>query len=444
MAKIGFVSLGCAKNLVDSEVMMGLLVREGHQITPQENDAEVIVVNTCGFIDRAKEESIDAILEMARQKESGKCRRLVVAGCLVERYRNQIQEQIPEVDAVIGVNEVPDILKVIGDQFSPPPTFEERELYLYSHADPRLRSTPRYMAYVKIAEGCDHPCTFCVIPKMRGRFRSRSLASVVKEVQGLVADGVREVNLVAQDTTMYGWDQGDRRGLANLIRSLDQVEDLGWIRFLYAYPNSLYPEILEAMADCEKACHYVDIPLQSASRNVLKRMKRGGNRNSLIKLIGRIRNHLPDVAIRTTMIVGFPGESEEEFLEVLDFVREAEFDRLGVFTYSDEEDSESYYLKARVPEEVKQDRKDRLMELQRGISRQKNSRLVGQSLPVLIEGPSKESELLWQGRTSSQAPEIDGGVYLTDGVTEQTLPGDIVPVEILEAYEYDLVGRIVA
>ncbi len=447
MAKIGFVSLGCPKNLVDSEVMMGLLKTGGHEVTASQREAEIIVVNTCGFIESAKQESIDTILEMAQEKERGNCRRLVVAGCLVERYRREILESVPEVDAVVGTNELPAILRVCHDpqetSMPVPPVYEAREDYLYSDTDPRVLTTPHYSAYVKIAEGCDHPCSFCVIPQMRGRFRSRPAASVLAEIRRLAGQGVKEVNLVGQDTTMYGFDYGDRHGLARLLREVEQIDGIRWVRFLYAYPNNIYDELLDAVRECEKACNYFDIPLQHASRNVLKEMKRGGNRGSLRRLVERIRARVPGVAIRTTMIVGFPGETDEDFQELLEFVAEVQFDRLGAFCFSDEEHAASHSLAGKVPDEVKKERQQRLMELQSTISRRMNERLVGQTLRVLLEGVSRESDLLWQGRTEAQAPDIDGLVYLTDGVTSSTRPGEIGEVLIEEAHEYDLVGTLI-
>ncbi len=443
MAKVGFLSLGCPKNLVDSEVMLGLLQGNGHVVTASQEEAEIIVVNTCGFIDRAKQESIDAILEMAQQKSSGKCRRLIVAGCLVERYRNEIQAQIPEVDAVVGTNEIPRILEACQETFQQPPHYEERELFLYTDAHPRLLTTPSHTAYLKIAEGCDHPCTFCVIPQMRGKFRSRPIDSIVREAERLARAGVKEINLVGQDTTMYGWDFGNRKGLADLIRQLGRIPELAWIRFLYAYPNNIYDELLDAIAETPKACKYIDVPLQHASRHVLKRMKRGGNRGSLGRLVERIRARIPEAVVRTTMIVGFPGESEADFQELLEFVKETEFDRLGAFTYSDEEHAESRLLDGKVSDALKARRQKRLMKLQASISKRRNRRLLGQICPVLLEGPSRDSDLLWEGRLSTQAPEIDGVVYITDGVTESTRPGEIREVRIEEAHEHDLVGVVV-
>ncbi|GAB4109981.1 MAG: 30S ribosomal protein S12 methylthiotransferase RimO [Acidobacteriota bacterium] len=441
MARIGFVSLGCAKNLVDTEVMLGLLARHGHEITPDPRQAEIIVVNTCGFIDRAKEESVNTILEMAQHKLEGRCRRLIVAGCLVERYRDQIRAEIPEVDAVIGTNEVPAILDVC-DPAGRPPRFENRELFLYSDTDPRLLTTPPYTAWVKIAEGCDHPCTFCVIPRMRGRFRSRPPDSILREARRLAEGGVKELNLVAQDSTMYGWDHGNRRGLAELLRALGKVDGLEWIRVLYAYPTSIDDAMLDAIAETEKVCKYIDMPLQSAAREVLRRMKRGGNRQSLTRLVERIRERIPGVTLRTTMIVGFPGETDEDFQETLQFVKEVQFDRLGVFTYSDEEDSEAWKLEGKLPARVKQARQRALMKVQAAISRSRNRRLVGCEVPVLLEGPSRQTEWLWEGRLPGQAPEIDGVVYLNDGVTEEVRPGEIRRVRITEAHDYDFVGTV--
>jgi ribosomal protein S12 methylthiotransferase len=443
MAKVGFVSLGCPKNLVDSEIMLGLLNREGHEITPDQDEAEIIIVNTCGFIDSAKQESIDAILEMAQLKTTGQCRRLVVAGCLVERYRREIQEQIPEVDAVIGTNEIPRVLSLVNGQGGQPGTGTGLPPYLYTGREPRLLTTPSYMAYIKIAEGCDHPCTFCAIPRMRGTFRSRKLDSIVHEAQNLVEKGVKEINLIGQDTTMFGWDWGNRTGLADLLRELNRIEGLAWIRFLYAYPNNIYRALLQAMAESEKVCKYIDVPLQHASSRVLKAMKRGGNRPSLLKLLERIRSTVPDVAIRTTMIVGFPGETESDFLQLQAFIQEAKFDRLGVFAYSDEEQTPAYDLEEKLSEALKEARKQQLMTVQKRISHQRNRQLVGRRLPVLVEGPSRESDLLWEGRLSTQAPEIDGVVYLNDGINSSVRPGDIREVKITKAFDYDLLGAVV-
>ena len=447
MAQVGFVSLGCPKNLVDSEVMLGMLKRAGHDVTSSQQEADILIVNTCGFIQSAQQESIDTILEMAQEKITGRCQRLIVAGCLVERYRREIQEAIPEVDAVIGTNEIPRILELCRDLAEPlslpAPIYENRELFLYDHNDPRELTTPGHTAYIKIAEGCDHPCTFCVIPQMRGHFRSRPFDSVVEEAERLARLGVRELNLVGQDTTMYGWDFGNRKGLARLLSRLGEIPDLEWVRFLYAYPNNISVDLLDAIRECPKACSYIDVPLQHASRQVLKGMKRGGNRGSLTRLVGRIRERIPNATVRTTMIVGFPGETSDDFEQLMEFAEEVRFDRLGAFVFSDEEHADSYRLESKVPDEIKRERRDRLMNLQSRISSEMNTRMIGQHVPVMVEGVSKESDLLWQGRTQGQAPDIDGVVYLTDGVSQDTKPGEIHTVRIDEAHAYDLVGAVV-
>lgn len=444
LKRVGFVSLGCPKNLVDSEVMLGLLDRDGYQITPDPAQAEIIIVNTCGFIDAAKKESIDTILEMAQLKETAVCQKLIVSGCLVERYREEILREIPEVDAVLGTSEVADILKVIGQKHFYGTRTQVKNIphFLYDDTFPRVLTTPRYSAYVKIAEGCDHPCTFCVIPKMRGGFRSRRIDSVAREVRSLAAQGVREVNLVAQDSTMYGEDLGMRDGLAQLLQELNTIDSVQWIRFLYAYPNKLSPAIIQAVGRLDKVCKYFDIPLQHASGRVLKAMLRGGNRKSLLSLVGRIRAEIPEATIRTSFIVGFPGETEEDFEELMQFVREARFDRVGVFTYSDEEETAAYGLSGSVADNVRRRRRSQLMKLQSKISLQKNRALVGRMLEAIVEGLSPESDLLLQGRLRSQAPEIDGALYIQDG-PDGLQPGDLVTVEVTEAHEYDLVGRVV-
>jgi ribosomal protein S12 methylthiotransferase len=442
MAKVGFVSLGCPKNLVDSEVMLGLLSSNGHEITHRQDEAEIIVVNTCGFIQSAKQESIDTILEMAQQKQTGNCRRLVVAGCLVERYREEIIRLIPEVDAVIGTNQIPQILQACAGISPRPAAGENGYLFLYSERDPRILATPPYTAYIKIAEGCDHPCSFCVIPQMRGRFRSRPPGSILAEARNLAARGVVEINLIGQDTTMYGEDLGAGYGLPHLLRELATIDGIRWIRSLYAYPNHVSDDLLRAMAETPKVCSYIDVPLQHASRSILKRMKRGGNHHSLTNLLRRIRRTVPGVSIRTSMIVGFPGETEEDFQELVRFVEESRFDRMGVFTYSDEEDAASHQLADKVSAAVKRHRRAELMKLQRRISRAANRQLIGRVLPVMLEGLSKESDLLWQGRLPSQAPEIDGVVYLNDGALESAQAGDIRNVKITKAYDYDLLGTV--
>lgn len=446
--KIGFVSLGCPKNLVDSEVMMGLLDREGYRITSQPQEAEILVVNTCGFINSAKQESIESILEMAEYKRTGRCRKLIVAGCLVERYRSEILNEIRDVDAVIGTNEITKIIELCRNDSQPVPN-GERSLqptaygYLYSDQTPRLLSTPKFSAYIKIAEGCDHTCAFCMIPSMRGRFRSRPIESIVREVERLASEGVKEITLISQDTTNYGSDLGLKNGLATLLARLSDIHAVGWIRFLYNYPNTVTDALLEVVADRPIICNYFDIPLQHASGNILKAMRRGGDRRFLTRLMGRIRAKVPNATLRTSMIVGFPGETDGDFQELLDFCKEVEFDRLGVFTYSDEEGSAAYQLGDKLPERVKTRRRNRLLAEQAKISLKKNKRLIGSRCKMLVEGPSQESELLLQGRLESQAPEIDGVVLINDSCVDDIQPGDFKTVQITEAHEYDLVGSIV-
>jgi ribosomal protein S12 methylthiotransferase len=444
------VSLGCPKNLVDSEVMMGVLRRHGFTLTAEPGDADVIVVNTCGFIDAAKQESVDTILEMAELKKSGRLEKLVVAGCLVERYRDDLRREIPEIDAVLGTSQVERIAEACSDPLS----FARQEVanagrdaitYLYSDETPRVLATAPHSAYVKISEGCDRPCTFCVIPQMRGRFRSRSPESILREVEQLGAAGTREVVLIAQESTLYGNDLGLRDGLADLLDRLAESGAVDWVRFLYAYPTTVTPRLLETIARHERLCNYVDMPLQHASRNVLKRMKRGGDRALYERLVARARDLVPEIAVRTTFIVGFPGETDEDFAELVDFCKTVEFDRVGVFTYSDEEDSAAYALDGKVDEPVARERRDELMRVQAEISRRRNERLVGRRARVLMEGRSEETDLLLQGRLESQAPEIDGVVLVSELGDDERLPeeGEFVTVELTEAHEYDLVGRIV-
>ena len=443
------MSLGCPKNLVDSEVMMGLLARQGYELTTDSQSADVLVVNTCGFIDSARQESVDTILEMAQLKETGNLKRLVVAGCLVERYREELQREIPEIDALIGVNQLKEIETVV-EPFGRRslPVYSEGasvpELYLYDETTPRLRATAPYTAYVKIAEGCDHTCAFCIIPKLRGVFRSRSPESIIREVEMLAAQGVKEFVLISQDTTTYGSDLALKDGLARLVASIADVKGVEWVRFLYCYPTAITDELLRVMAERPNVCKYFDIPLQHASRRVLQRMKRGGTRASYERLIERIRERVPGVAVRTTFIVGFPGEREEDFEELVDFVRAVEFDRVGVFTYSDEENSAAVELDEKVDQQVARKRERRLMKEQARISRRKNRKLVGQRVKVLLEGKSKESDLLLEGRMETQAPEIDGSILINDAPEGADVrPGEFVTVEITEAHEHDLIGSIV-
>jgi ribosomal protein S12 methylthiotransferase len=439
--KVGFVSLGCPKNLVDSEVMMGQLVARGHELTPHPAEAEVLVVNTCSFIDPAKKESVDTILEMAEYKKVGRARKLIVAGCLVERYRGDIRQEMPEVDAIIGTNELDSIVALCeGTQTEA----AAAEPYLYHDLTPRVLSTPRHFAYMKIAEGCDHPCSFCVIPQYRGAFRSRRFESVVNEATRLFSQGIREINLIGQDTTCYGEDLGLRDGLATLLARLADVPAPGekWIRFLYAYPNRVTQSLLDTIAAHPSLVKYMDMPLQHASASVLKRMKRGSHGDAFLKLIERIRRTIPGVAIRTSMIVGFPGETAEAFEELCQFVQAAKFDNLGVFTYSDEDTSASYALDQKVDGRTMQNRKRRLMAIQRRVARARSRSLIGTETTVLVEGRSKETDLLWEGRMPSQAPDIDGVVLINDFEGAEPSPGEIRRLLITEAHDYDVVGTL--
>jgi len=440
--KIGFVSLGCPKNLVDTEVMMGQLTSGGHELTPHPSDADVIVVNTCSFIDPAKQESIDTILEMAEYKKTGRAQKLIVAGCLVERHRGDIQKNMPEVDAVIGTNELERINALCEGV---EPKDNPLDAYLYHDLTPRVLSTPKHYAYIKIAEGCDHPCTFCVIPQYRGAFRSRRFESVISEATRLFSQGVREINLIGQDTTCYGEDFGLKDGLAQLLARLAQIETAHekWIRFLYAYPNKVTQKLLDTLAEHNALVKYIDMPLQHASAAVLKRMKRGANGDIFLKLIERIRKTIPGVGIRTSMIVGFPGETDSDFDELCQFVQAAQFDRLGVFSYSDEDTSKSFDLDAKVDARTIYNRKRHLMSLQRKISRAKNRALVGREFRVLVEGPTEDSELVWEARLSTQAPDIDGVCYISDPGESPLRSGDFRTMRIVEAHDYELTGELI-
>jgi ribosomal protein S12 methylthiotransferase len=501
---VGFVSLGCPKNLVDSEVMMGLLDRAGARLTARPEDAEILVVNTCSFIDAAKQESVSTILEMARHKTQGRAKKLIVAGCLVERYRDEIRKNIPEVDAVIGTGELESILQAAGIHPAPAPVApspftilttvhaetragqeslsgthkapvatpashasrpegDHRALhgrfrrdswagashllptYLYDDTTPRLLSTPRASAYIKIAEGCDHPCSFCVIPNLRGRFRSRRFESVVAEAEQLVARGVREITLIGQDTTCYGEDLGLRDGLATLLDTLARIPNLRWLRSLYAYPNRITGRLLETIAAHPNICKYLDLPLQHASPAVLKRMKRGASADIFLRTLSKVRAAVPGIALRTSFIVGFPGESPEDFAQLQEFITEAKFDWLGVFSYSHEEGSEAWSLPAQVPHRTIESRRRRLMRLQQSISRKSKQNWVGRDVTLLAEGPSAETPLLWEGRTEFHAPEIDGKVYINDfGPLDSLEPGRFYRAQITEAHDYDLVARILS
>lgn len=449
MKKVGFISLGCPKNLVDSEVMMGQLKANGYELTADASEADTIVVNTCGFIDSAKKESIDTILEAARLKTDGKASRLVVAGCLVERYRDELKAEMPEVDAFIGTSQINDILAVCDPKTSTRslpvvPLGNQSATYLYDESTPRVLATPSHYAFIKIAEGCDRPCAFCFIPQMRGHFRSRRFGSIVAEAHQLAEEGVKELILVAQDSSRYGEDLGKQDALAALLRELSHTDGVEWVRVMYTYPTHISDGFLDVLAEEPKAVKYLDMPLQHASQNVLKLMKRGGNRASLERLIKRVRERVPGIAVRTTFITGFPGETDEDFAELLQFVKNVEFDRVGVFTYSDEEGTPAFDLPNKVDPKIAKQRRARLMKEQSRISRKGNKRKVGETVRVIFEGESTESDLLWQGRMETQAPDIDGCVLINDAPEGfAPAPGALVNVLITGAQEYDLVGGIV-
>jgi ribosomal protein S12 methylthiotransferase len=470
--KVGFVSLGCPKNLVDSEVMMGMLTRSGAELVRRPEDADIIVVNTCSFVESAQQESVNTILEMVQHKTKGRVRKLVVAGCLVERFREAIRQNIPEVDAVVGTGELEKILSASGmaapavvSPFPILPSRAEGEArliqgrfsreswegaiadlpnYLYDETTPRVLSTPRHRAYIKIAEGCDHPCSFCIIPQLRGKFRSRRFGSVIAEAEQLARAGVREITLIGQDTTCYGEDFGLKDGLAQLLETLGRIDGLRWIRFLYAYPNKITARLLETIAACEKVCSYVDLPLQHASPAVLKRMKRGGGADIFHRLVEKMRRTIPGVTLRTSFIVGFPGETEQEFDELCGFVRQAEFDWMGVFGYSDQEGAGAFSLGKKLSRHEIECRRKHLMQIQRRISRRRKQAWLGKRFEFLLEGASEETDLLLEGRTAMHAPEIDGKVFVND-VPEglELRAGEFYSCEISTAHDYDLVAKIV-
>ena len=462
--KIGMVSLGCPKNLVDSEVMLGLAQQQGHQLTRDAADADVLVVNTCAFIDKAKQESIDAILEMAEHKKSGACRQLIVTGCMAERYRDELKAEIPEIDVVLGTGEVPEIVRALSQgsgltsQVVLPllrsngepvtrdlrPKTRDLPTYIYDADTPRMLATPRHYAYVKIAEGCDYRCAFCIIPKLRGDYRSRTVESIVQEAHSLVARGVRELLLISQDTSFYGIDRGERGGLARLLRELNRVDGLEWIRMLYLYPTTITDDVLEAMAESEKVCKYIDLPLQHAADPVLKRMKRPGTRASYEKLLDRIRTRLPGVTLRTTFIVGFPGETADDFAQLERFIESTGFDHVGVFTYSHEEGTTAHAMDDDVPAVLKKQRQAKLMRRQKKIVAARQRARVGQHVRLLIDGPSAEHDLVLRARLAGQAPDIDPCVYLTECDPSELSAGQFVTAEIVGSRDYDLIARPIA
>lgn len=440
--KFSIVSLGCARNLVDSEVMAGLLQETDYELVQDPAKAHIVLVNTCGFIDAAKAESIDTIVELARLKEEGNIKKLVVAGCLSQRYPDELARELPEVDLFIGTGEVPRIAEILHEHEAQ----QKRQYigiphYLYDHATPRLRSTPSYTAFLKISEGCDHKCSFCIIPSLRGPHRSRSIDSVIREAESLAGAGVKEINLIAQDLTAYGRDRKDGTTLYKLLREMVQIPDLMWIRLLYAYPNFLEPALLDLIASQATICKYIDIPFQHINVRLLSSMRRGKSGSAVREAIRKLRDAIPEVTLRTSLIVGFPGETAEKFNELLDFVEEAQFERLGVFKYSDEEGTAAARLKDKVHVGEIERRWQEVMELQSVISRKKNEALIGTIQRVMIEGVDSDSGKI-AGRTQAHAPEVDGVVLLDNSIgTIAPEAGEIVDVKITAALDYDLVGE---
>ncbi len=439
--KVSLVSLGCPKNLVDAEVMLGHLPADQYEITMAEAEADIIIVNTCSFIDEAKEESVETILDVAEHKNSGRCKLLVVTGCMPQRYRDELAKELPEVDLFMGTGDAPRITELLARARGGSPATEiGLPEFLYDHETPRLRSSPFYSTYVKIAEGCSNCCSYCVIPNLRGNLRSRSIDSVVAEVRRLVDEGVKEINLIAQDVTAFGQDRDDGSSLAALLRELVKVDGLMWLRLLYAYPDGIDDELLDLMATEEKICKYLDVPLQHVDDRILTMMNRRIDEAGIRDLLDRIRQRMPDVTLRTSFIVGFPGENDAEYARLLAFVNEGHFERVGVFRYSREEGTAAARLDDQIPVRVKRARYHKLMKAQGRVSFRKNRERVGRIEPVLVEGYSEETELLLRGRSISQAPDVDGQVYITDGRAQI---GDIVMLRITDSSDYDLIGEIV-
>lgn len=438
MMHIHFISLGCPKNLVDSEVMLGMLSDRGAVFTDDPAQADIIIVNTCAFIGDAKQEAVDTILEMGQYRTEGRCRKLIVAGCLPQRYRHEVAKLFPEVDLFVGAGEFHRIVELIAAHAGTQQVVVRKPTYLYDHTTPRVAATPNHYGYLKIAEGCFHPCSFCIIPKIRGAFRSRDPESLVEEARSLLARGVRELNLIAQDTTGYGRDRDTN--LAHLLRSLDVLPERKWVRVMYAYPHAFPWEIADVMRESESICRYLDIPIQHVSDKVLQAMRRKGKGREVREVIARLRSEVPGIALRTSLIVGFPGEGKREFAELLEFVREARFEHLGVFTYSPEEGTAAAKLSGRVGAKVAEERRLQIMEVQREVVAAQNRAFIGKRLTVLVEGVSEETELLLASRHEGQAPGIDGLVYINEG--SPTI-GEFTEVEIVDAHEYDLVARVV-
>ena len=436
--KILFISLGCDKNLADSEEMLGLLTARGHEIVYDETQADAIVINTCCFIKDAKEESVETILEMAEYKKTGSCHALVVTGCMAQRYQKEIIQEVPEVDAVLGTTSYGDIVKALEEAVAGNHFEEFRDIdYLPDTGSKRVLTTGGHFGYLKIAEGCDKHCTYCIIPKLRGRFRSVPMERLIAQAEDMAEQGVKELILVAQETTVYGKDLYGKKSLHILLKKLCEIRGIRWIRILYCYPEEIYDELIETIRDEKKICHYLDIPIQHASDRILKRMGRRTSKQELIDIIGKLRKEIPDIVLRTTLITGFPGETEEDHEELKEFVDEMEFDRLGVFTYSPEENTPAAEMADQVPEEVKEERRDELMELQQEISYDRGQDRIGQELLVMIEGKVAD-ESAYIGRTYGDAPKVDGYIFVQTG--ELLMTGDFAKVRVTGALEYDLIG----
>ena len=436
--KILFISLGCDKNLVDSEEMLGLLTAGGHEITDDETQADAIVINTCCFIKDAKEESVETILEMAEYKKTGSCHALIVTGCMAQRYQKEIIEEVPEVDAVLGTTSYGDIVKALEEAVAGNHFEEFRDIdYLPDTGSKRVLTTGGHFGYLKIAEGCDKHCTYCIIPKLRGKFRSVPMERLIAQAEDMAEQGVKELILVAQETTVYGKDLYGKKSLHILLKKLCEIRGIRWIRILYCYPEEIYDELIETIRDEKKICHYLDIPIQHASDRILKRMGRRTSKQELIDIVGKLRKEIPDIVLRTTLITGFPGETEEDHEELKEFVDEMEFDRLGVFTYSPEENTPAAEMADQVPEEVKEERRDELMELQQEISYDRGQDRIGQELLVMIEGKVAD-ESAYIGRTYGDAPKVDGYIFVQTG--ELLMTGDFAKVRVTGALEYDLIG----
>lgn len=436
--KILFISLGCDKNLADSEEMLGLLTAGGHEITDDETQADAIVINTCCFIKDAKEESVETILEMAEYKKTGSCHALIVTGCMAQRYQKEIIEEVPEVDAVLGTTSYGDIVKALEEAVAGNHFEEFRDIdYLPDTGSKRVLTTGGHFGYLKIAEGCDKHCTYCIIPKLRGKFRSVPMKRLIAQAEDMAEQGVKELILVAQETTVYGKDLYGKKSLHILLKKLCEIRGIRWIRILYCYPEEIYDELIETIRDEKKICHYLDIPIQHASDRILKRMGRRTSKQELIDIVGKLRKEIPDIVLRTTLITGFPGETEEDHEELKEFVDEMEFDRLGVFTYSPEENTPAAEMADQVPEEVKEERRDELMELQQEISYDRGQDRIGQELLVMIEGKVAD-ESAYIGRTYGDAPKVDGYIFVQTG--ELLMTGDFAKVRVTGALEYDLIG----